>query len=161
MDQSAYEDKLIQGGLLTPHEEVGSQWANQFGTEDKKIANHRKARQEVVRDLIAGQNHHDRFVDCLDALKGVDTAEPNAGTEIAKWKGAAELHLKAMGKYVPDVKAVTLDVTSETEAAAKGISRAAEIIAAITGTRIPHDDEGTDSGGSVVSTQVRAEAEGS
>lgn len=160
-DVSKYEDKLHASGELLEGDVTGEQWPQKYGTDDKTVAKHRKGRQEAVRDIIAGQAHHLRFMRCIDEIEAIDEEDPYAHVRIAKWSKAADLRFKAMGKYVPDVKAVTIDATPEAQAVADGISRAADLVERIIGRRIQKDVSGTVPSGSVVSTQVRSEAEGS
>lgn len=160
-DITAHEDKLHrEGELLDADLSDDGQWVQRYGTDDKQIAKHRKGRQEAVRDIIAGQKHHEKFLHCIEEIENVDEEDPFAHVRIAKWAKAAELRFKAMSKYVPDVKAVQIDVSPETQAAAEGISRAADLIGRIAGRGLQKDVSGTVPERPLVSAPVGDETEG-
>ena len=157
-----YEENLLKSQeLLVPEKPLDEQWSAKYGTSDRKIANHRSARQEVIRDLMASQGHHLKFAEHIHDIEVLDMQEHGSSLELQKLKTLAELRLKAMGKYVPDVKAVSIDVTPDAQDTAHGLSRAAEILGNIAAGIVERDDERVVQGGSVVSTQVRSEEEGS
>ena len=141
--------------------DLPSRWPQTYATNDKAVASNRKVRQEVLRDWIAQQGHHNRFASCIENIENLDVEGKYAHVELAKWSKAAELHLRAMNKYIPDVKAVQIDVSDDTKAAAEGVSRAAAILERIAGSRLSQDNERTLQERSVVSTQVRPEEKGS
>ena len=136
-------------------------WPKEYATNDKAVASNRKVRQEVLRDWIAQQGHHTRFASCINNIENLDVEGKYAHVELAKWSKAAELHLRAMNKYIPDVKAVQIDVTDEAKVAAEGVSRAAAILERIAGSRLSQDNERALQERSVVSSQICPEEEGS
>ena len=154
-----YEDHLLDKTELIDSE-VGPQWMQQYGTDDKKIAKHRKGRQEAIRDLMADQDHHHKFNVCIEKIKKIDVTDRTATVAINKWAKAAELHLKALGKYLPNVKEVEIGLTQEAEDAAKGISRLNEFLGEAIASGLKSHDERVVQERSVVSTQVHTEEEG-
>ncbi len=157
-----FEDMVNENHELLHTDKLPASWEKLYGTDDGKIARHRHKKLALIRDIIADQNHHELFFDAIKDLQRVDVTdtEGNPGLEIQKQKALAELHLKAMGKYLPDVKAVTIDVSEDTKAVAEGVSKVAELLAAIAPARSPGDDARLVQEGSVVSSQIHDEEEG-
>jgi len=67
----------------------------------------RKARQENLRDQLAAQGHVQHVVDI--ATKFRDTAVSMDPQEMQGLKHAADIHLKLINKYLPDMKAVEIN----------------------------------------------------
>ena len=69
----------------------------------------RAVRQEALREQLEAQGHVQYVVECIENLKNVEPGE-DAQFLVNKHKTAAELHLKLVGKYLPDLKQVEADV---------------------------------------------------
>lgn len=131
-----YMEEQITDDLIARRPmELERHWEQKFGTDNKRVAKARKMRQEVIRDAIAGRKHHEKFSQCIDKIEAVDVETPTASLEIYKWSKAAELHQRAMNKYVPDMKAVEVTVDEDTKAGLEGVSRAMEVLGRIAGAR--------------------------
>ena len=153
-----YEDQLLKTDLIESEVEPG--WMQKYGTEDKKIAKHRKGRQEAIRDLMADQDHHHKFNVCIENIEKIDVTQRTATVAINKWSKAAELHLKALGKYLPNIKEVELGLSDDAQTLAKGVSRLNEFLVEAAASGRKSHDERVVQERSVVSTQVHTEEEG-
>lgn len=77
----------------------------------------RAIRQDALRDQLSAQAHVQHVIDIADKL--TDLAGPDhAGTDldmlqIARLKAAADIKLKLIGKYLPDLKQVEAKFTKE------------------------------------------------
>ena len=63
----------------------------------------RKYRQEALRDLLSTQGHLQHVVDIAEKFR--DTAISLDPQEMQGLKLAADIHLKLINKYLPDLKA--------------------------------------------------------
>ena len=69
----------------------------------------RKVRQEALRDQLATQGHLQHVVDLLNEI-----ADPNKDLTkdiLDRYKIAVDGKLKLIGKFLPDVKAIEMDVS--------------------------------------------------
>ena len=70
-------------------------------------ANENKAiRQEALREQLSNQKHVEHVIDISDKLK--DLGNELTQVETTRLKAAADLKLKLINKYLPDLKAVEL-----------------------------------------------------
>ena len=72
-----------------------------------KALENRKIRQEALRDQLAAGGHLQYVVDIAKDLSA--RAEELASTAIAAKKAAADIHLKLISKYLPDLKQVEIE----------------------------------------------------
>jgi len=69
-------------------------------------AKNRKVRQEALRDQLKAQGHVQHVVDI--AKKFREQGASMEASEITTKKHAADIHLKLINKYLPDLKAMEL-----------------------------------------------------
>ena len=76
------------------------------------VANkNRRMRQEALREQLSAQGHVQHVVDISNKLQELSEAlEP---TDIQRLKIAAEIKLKLISKYAPDLKQADIDYTGE------------------------------------------------
>jgi len=74
-----------------------------------RAAANRKVRQEAQRDQLRNQGHLQHVIDIANKLCDLDTELDQ--TQIMRLKSTADIKLKLINKYIPDVKAV--EVTGE------------------------------------------------
>jgi len=60
----------------------------------------RAIRQEELRKQLSAQGHHQHVVELSKKIEEADTS-----LEVQKYKASADIQLKLMGKYLPDLKA--------------------------------------------------------
>ena len=63
----------------------------------------RAIRQEELREKLAAQGHEQHLLDTLRKID--DLSEEYDSLEIQRLKAAADIRLKLMSKYLPDLKA--------------------------------------------------------
>jgi len=72
-------------------------------------AKNRKIRQEALREQLARQKHVEKVVDIAEKLqKQAGSLEPS---EIQSLRAAADLRMKLVNKYLPDLKAIEIEST--------------------------------------------------
>lgn len=71
---------------------------------ETRAQSNRKIRQEALRDQLANQKHVEHVVDIIEKLED-PTLEQK---DIQRLKTAAELRMKLIAKYLPDVKQMEL-----------------------------------------------------
>lgn len=67
-------------------------------------AKNRKVRQEALRDQLAAQKHHEYVFDIAKKLQ--EQSEDLSATAISALKASAEIRVKLLNKYLPDLKAI-------------------------------------------------------
>ena len=79
-------------------------------------ANTNKAvRQEALRDQLSAQGHVQHVIDICGQLMDLDTElDP---IKVARLKATADIKLKLIGKYLPDLKQIEARVITETKIA--------------------------------------------
>ena len=61
-------------------------------------------RQEALRQQLAAQKHHEYVSESIKKIEELSASGDASEFEIKKWKAAAELRLKLVNKYLPDLK---------------------------------------------------------
>ncbi len=84
--------------------------------EERAEAN-KRIRTEAVRAQLAAYGHHTQALNCIEKIKGLDVEAETFTNELSKHRTAAELHLRMLNKYLPDLKAVEMTVSDETDSA--------------------------------------------
>lgn len=77
-------------------------------TKDGTTAKHRnrRIRQEALREQLAAQGHEQHLIETLKKLADLD--EEYDSLEIQRLKIAADLRIKLMAKYLPDLKSTEI-----------------------------------------------------
>ena len=72
-------------------------------------------RQEALRDQLSSQKHVQHVIDIAEQLADLK-GEGNQldATQVARLKAAADIKLKLIGKYLPDLKQIESKVVLET-----------------------------------------------
>ena len=68
----------------------------------------RKVRQDALREQLSKQKHVEKVVDNLNKLGDLDNEMDQI--QVQRLKAANERHLKLIAKYLPDTKAVEIDL---------------------------------------------------
>ena len=71
------------------------------GQKNKKI------RQEALREQLAAQGHVQHVIDIADKLQ--EPLEELNKDDITRLKAAADIKLKLINKYLPDLKAIEIE----------------------------------------------------
>ena len=79
--------------------------------DTRTTAQRQKAvRQEALREQLAAQGHVQHVVDIIEKIQDVDGENANMESqEFQRLSKAAELRLKLIAKYAPDLKAVEVE----------------------------------------------------
>lgn len=82
-----------------------------MASSGKSRANENKRiRQEALREQLANQGHVQHVNDIAEKLRDLHTQlEPN---DVTRLKAAADIKLKLINKYLPDVKMQEIDLSS-------------------------------------------------
>lgn len=72
-----------------------------------KAQRNKAIRQEALREQLASQGHVQHVVEIIEKLQ--DVATPIDRDEVARLSKAADLRLRLIAKYVPDLKAVEIE----------------------------------------------------
>lgn len=78
----------------------------------------REVRQDEVRKEIAAKC---KITHVLDLVKKIEDASD--ALQVTKYKAAADIRLKLIGKYIPDLKSTEINLTDDTVDTIKAISR--------------------------------------
>ena len=73
---------------------------------NSRAAKNKQIRKEALRDQLSQQKHIEHVVDITNKLSKLENEFDNL--EVQRLKIAAELKLKLINKYLPDLKAVEL-----------------------------------------------------
>lgn len=73
---------------------------------NSRAAKNKQIRKEALRDQLSQQKHIEHVVDITEKLSKLENEFDNL--EVQRLKIAAELKLKLINKYLPDLKAVEL-----------------------------------------------------
>lgn len=72
---------------------------------------HKHERQESLRELLSRQKHVEKVIDNVNKIEDLDQ-EINKD-DVARLKIGIETRMKLINKYLPDLKAVDMEVTGE------------------------------------------------
>ena len=61
-------------------------------------------RQKALREQLAAQKHHEHVVNSIKKIEELAGNEEASEFELKKWKTSAELRLRLLSKYLPDLK---------------------------------------------------------
>ena len=75
-------------------------------TGKTRAAKNKSIRKEALRDQLSAQGHVQHVIDITDKLSDLDITLENV--DVTRLKAAADLKLKLINKYLPDLKAVEL-----------------------------------------------------
>ena len=70
---------------------------------NSRAAQNKKIRQEALREQLSAGGHVQHVIDIANKLSNPDIALES--TDIQRYKAAADIKLKLIGKYLPDLKA--------------------------------------------------------
>lgn len=70
----------------------------------------RKVRQEALREQLAAGGHVEHVIDLVQKIANLD--EEIDALSIQRLKAAADIKLKLIAKYLPDLKQTEMDITS-------------------------------------------------
>lgn len=73
---------------------------------NSRAAKNKQIRKEALRDQLSQQKHVEHVVDITDKISNLDNELDNL--QIQRLKIAAELKMKLVNKYLPDIKAIEL-----------------------------------------------------
>jgi len=85
------------------------------GDSRTRAQHNRAVRQEALRDQLQAQQHHLQVLRCADEIGNVSENDKDADVAVRKWKAKADIHLKVLNKYLPDLKSV--DMTHDVQGA--------------------------------------------
>jgi len=68
----------------------------------------RKVRQESLRDLLSSQGHLQHVLDIADKFRDTEKMSLMETQAVQGLKHAADIHLKLINKYLPDLKATEI-----------------------------------------------------
>jgi|AOAMet_66_BLW_10_1038536.scaffolds.fasta_scaffold09219_2 hypothetical protein len=71
----------------------------------------RGVRQEALREQLSNQGHLQHVIDMVDKLQNLDT--PLEALDVTRIKAAIDSKLKLIGKYLPDMRHIEADVTTD------------------------------------------------
>ena len=69
----------------------------------------RQIRQEALREQLSAQGHVQHVVEIAKKLAGLDNDLDQVA--VARLKASADIQLKLIGKYLGDVKAVSMEIS--------------------------------------------------
>ena len=72
---------------------------------------HKHARQESLRELLSKQGHLQHIIDMVDKIRDLDQHLDN--DHHSRLKTAIDTKMKLINKYLPDLKAVDLNVAGD------------------------------------------------
>jgi hypothetical protein len=70
---------------------------------NSRAAQNKKIRQEALREQLSAGGHVQHVIDIADKLSNPN--ETLESTDIQRYKAAADIKIKLIGKYLPDLKA--------------------------------------------------------
>jgi len=71
----------------------------------------RAIRQDELRKFISERGKVDYLIDCVEKIEKLDSQSETFSNDLAKYKTAAELRYKLLGKYLPELK--SQEITGE------------------------------------------------
>ena len=71
----------------------------------------RAIRQDELRKFISERGKVDYLIDCVEKIEKLDSHSETFSNDLAKYKTAAELRYKLLGKYLPELK--SQEITGE------------------------------------------------
>ena len=80
------------------------------GSGKSRANENKRVRQEALREQLAAQGHVQHVNDIAGKL--ADLGLPMEAVEVQRLKGAADIKLKLISKYLPDLKMQEIDHTS-------------------------------------------------
>jgi len=78
---------------------------------NSRAAQNKKIRQEALREQLSSQKHVEHVIDIAKKLS--DPNNEMESTDIQRYKAAADIKLKLINKYLPDLKAVELSTDED------------------------------------------------
>jgi hypothetical protein len=72
----------------------------------------RQIRKEALRDYVKERGSVQYLFDLIDKIEGLDSNSQVFSQDLQKYKAALDARIKMIGKYMPDLKAQELDLTS-------------------------------------------------
>lgn len=69
----------------------------------------RAQRKETLREEISSRGYHDHAHKNIQKIENLEPEDPHFQHRLQKHKIAAELQMRMMNKYIPDLKAVEID----------------------------------------------------
>jgi len=76
-----------------------------------KAAVNRKIRQDTLREYMQQRGSTQYLFDLIEKIEGLDPESDSFNGDLSKYKAAAELRYKLIGKYLPDLK--SQEITGE------------------------------------------------
>jgi len=76
-----------------------------------RATRNRQIRQEALRDQLSSQGHVQHVIDLIDKIQDVSGDIDNNDKQA--FKMAAELRMKLINKYLPDLKSTDLNVSGQ------------------------------------------------
>ena len=72
----------------------------------------RQIRKDALRDYIKERGSVQYLFDLIEKIEGLNPDSDVFSNDLAKYKAALDARVKMIGKYMPDLKAQELDLTS-------------------------------------------------
>jgi hypothetical protein len=72
----------------------------------------RQIRKDALRDYIKERGSVQYLFDLIEKIEGLNPDSDVFSNDLAKYKAALDARIKMIGKYMPDLKAQELDLTS-------------------------------------------------
>ena len=72
----------------------------------------RQIRKDALRDYIKERGSVQYLFDLIEKIEGLNPDSDVFSKDLAKYKAALDARIKMIGKYMPDLKAQELDLTS-------------------------------------------------
>ena len=72
----------------------------------------RQIRKDALRDYIKERGSIQYLFDLIEKIEELDPDSTVFSNDLAKYKAALDARIKMIGKYMPDLKAQELDLTS-------------------------------------------------
>lgn len=72
----------------------------------------RQIRKDALRDYIKERGSIQYLFDLIEKIEGLDPDSGVFSNDLAKYRAALDARIKMIGKYMPDLKAQELDMTS-------------------------------------------------
>lgn len=80
------------------------------GSGKSRANENKRIRQEALREQLAAQGHVQHVIDIADKLR--DLCTPLDNNDVHRLKSAAEIKLKLIDKYLPNLKQQDIDHSS-------------------------------------------------
>jgi len=90
---------------------IGTEYSGTNPMAATRAAVNRKIRQDTLREYMQERGSTQYLFDLIEKIEGLDPSEESFSSELAKYKAAAELRYKLIGKYLPDLK--SQEITGE------------------------------------------------